>query len=370
MPLPQLGWGMMKRLLSGAKNVFAAIACTGTIVLVSTQASIGQDLKGAGSTFVAPVMAEWIRDYATLTHMRIDYQPVGSGTGIKAVEAADVDFGATDKPLDSRELARFGLCQFPVVVGGIVPVLNLPGLGEIRFSGRILANIFMGRITRWDDPDIAGANPSLALPELAITVVYRSDRSGTTYNFSDFLSRSNDEWKKRYGATLALNVPTGAARNGNAGVAAAVQQTQGAIGYVEYAYALKNYLTYGAVANAFGVYVPPSSDSFQAAASAVNWQQYPDFGALMTNPPAPQAYPIAATTFVLLPKTPRDPSRTATAIAFFKWALEHGQNDALELRYAPLPPDLVAMIENYWSSHVRPVPVAVRALRKTVDRSR
>src|SRR5215469_175170 len=181
MGTPLVRRGVMKHRLDRAKTVLAAIVCTGTIVLFSTHASIGQVLKGAGSTFVAPVMAEWIRDYTALTHTATDYQPVGSAAGIKTVEAGSVDFGATDKPLDSRELARFGLCQFPVVVGGIVPVLNLPGLGEIRFSGRILANIFMGRITRWDDPDIAGANPSLALPELAITVVYRSDRSGTTY---------------------------------------------------------------------------------------------------------------------------------------------------------------------------------------------
>ena len=360
----------MKHRLDRAKKAFAAIACVGAVFLVSTQASIAQDLKGAGSTFVAPVMAEWIRDYKTLTHTSVDYQPVGSGAGIKAIEAGRVDFGATDKPLDSRELSRFGLCQFPVAVGGIVPVINLPGVGQIRFSGRILANIFMGRITRWDDPDIAGANPALNLPELGITVVYRSDGSGTTYNFSDFLSRSNDEWRRRYGATLTLNVPTGAARKGNAGVAAAVQQTQGAICYVEYAYALKNYLTYGGVANAFGVYVPPSSDSFQAAASAVNWQQHPDFSALMTNPPAPEAYPIAATTFVLLPKTATDPTRSAAATAFFKWALEHGQSDALELRYAPLPPDLVAMIEDYWSTHIKPATVTVRVLHKTADRSR
>lgn len=368
----QYRWNRATKGSGRARKLFTALACAGAFVVLSATASPAQDLKGAGSTFVAPVMASWTNHYATLSHTAIAYQAVGSGAGIKAIEAGTVDFGATDKPLDPKELAKFHLCQFPIVIGGIVPVLNLPeiSLGQIRLPGRILANIFMGKITRWDDPDIAGANPSLALPALAITVVYRSDASGTTYNFSDFLSRSNDEWRRRYGATLTLNVPTGAARKGNAGIAAAVQQTQGAIGYVEYTYALKNYLTYASVANPFGRYVPASADSFQAAASAVNWQSYPDFNVLMTDAPSPDAYPITASTFILLPKTPANPARNGTALAFFKWVLEHGGPDAIELRYAPIPSDVAALIQKKWSAEITTATAAVTTKgHKTPTRS-
>jgi phosphate transport system substrate-binding protein len=362
---PETTHGLMP---DSVRRFFAVLGCAATLVILAASASSGQDLKGAGSTFVAPVMAVWIDHYKALSHATIAYQGVGSGAGIKAVEAGTVDFGATEKPLDPKELAKFHLCQFPIIIGGIVPVVNLPdiALGQIRFPGRILADIFMGKITRWDDPDIAGANPSLSLPDLPITVVYRSDSSGTTYNFSNFLSLSNDEWRKRYGTAMTLNVPTGAARQGNAGIAAAVQQTQGAIGYVEYTFALKNYLTYGSVANPFGRYVPASADSFQAAASAVDWRRHQDFNVLMTNAPSPDAYPITASTFILLPETPVNPARSGTALSFFKWVLEHGGPDAIGLRYAPIPGDVSAMIEGYWATHITTSAAMVTKAHKTV----
>ena len=332
----------------------------------------GQSLKGAGSTFVAPVMARWIKHFAAVAPTQIDYQAVGSGAGIEAIEAGKADFGATDKPLDPAELAKYGLCQFPIVIGGIVPVVNLPGIspGQIRFSGRVLANIFMGKVTRWNDADIAGDNPYLSLPDLPITVIYRSDKSGTTYNWTSFLAQSNPDWKTRFGMVLLMNLPLGVSRAGNAGVSAAVQETEGSIGYVEYAYALQHLLTYGTVANAFRIFVQPGSDSFRLAASAVDWRRHPDFSVLMTNAPGPGAYPIAATTFILMPKAPKDTARSAAAIAFFKWALESGGTDAADLQYVSLPPDVVAQVEDYWNRQIKSAPVKAPLARKPVVRQR
>ncbi|MBU6299709.1 MAG: phosphate ABC transporter substrate-binding protein PstS, partial [Alphaproteobacteria bacterium] len=262
-----------------------------------------------------------------------------------------------DKPLDPAELAKLGLCQFPVVIGGVVPVVNLPGVlhGTIKFTGRLLADIFIGRIKRWDDAAIRSINPRLALPPMPITVVHRTDGSGTTYNWVDFLAKASPEWNGKVGIGLSVKWPVGIGGNGNAGVAAAVRRTKGAIGYVEYAYAVANKLAYGQVANTHGLFMSPDAETFQAAAETVDWRQHPDFAVLMTDAASPTAYPIAATTFVLMYKEPKDRARSSAALAFFRWALEHGDKQAADLDYVALPPSLVLLIEQYWASQIKSI---------------
>jgi len=313
------------------------------------------DLNGAGSTFVAPVIAKWAQDYEALTGTKITYQSVGSGAGIEKIKARDVDFGASDKPLTPAELKAAGLCQFPIVVGGVVPVINLPGLkpGEIKFTGALLADIYLGKITMWNAPQIKAVNRALALPALPIFVTHRSDRSGTTFNFLTYLSNASAEWKRTVGAELAVDWPTGAGREGNDGVADAVAQTEGAIGYVEYTYALQKALTFGQVQNAHNLFVSPNGDTFQAAAATVDWKYFEDFSASISeSASAPDAYPITATTFVLMDRTPGDTGRASAVLGFFKWALEDGGASANALHYVELPPSLVRQVEDYWSSRI------------------
>lgn len=336
-------------------RVFAVLALTGLFLLNAGPGAVAQEIHGAGSTFVAPVLAKWAEHYDKVTGKKISYLSLGSGAGIQMIESAAVDFGATDKPLDSAELAKFGLCQFPIVIGAIVPVVNLPGIapGELNFSGELLSGIFLGKVTHWDDPAIRAENPTLRLPHLPISVVHRSDGSGTTYNWTDFLAKASPAWKSKVGVGLAVNWPTGTGGNGNEGVAAGVVKTSGAIGYVEYAYALQNRMTYGQVANAFGLFVRPGPETFAAAGASVDWQRYPDFNVLMTATGGPDAYPIAATTFIVMPRSPKDPARSAAALAFFKWVLENGDSDAAELRYVALPPNVVLLVEKYWATHIK-----------------
>jgi phosphate transport system substrate-binding protein len=314
------------------------------------------DLEGAGSTFVTPVMTKWAEAYKAKTGLNLDYQSVGSGAGIDKVEAEEVDFGATDKPLQPEELAKHGLSQFPIVVGGVTPVVNVPGVraGQLRFSGELLADIFLGKVTQWDSPEVKALNPNLALPHLPISVVYRSDSSGTTYNWTDFLAKASPAWRDNVGAGLTVPWPRGQGGAGNAGVAALVKRTPGAVGYVEYAYAIQEGLAFGQVENTYGLFVAPNIDSFEDAAATVRWQDHKDFDALLTDAGGPTAYPITATTFILMPRSPRDPARAAKALQFFKWALEEGDPQASELNYAALPPQLVVLVERYWKSSALP----------------
>jgi phosphate transport system substrate-binding protein len=323
-------------------------------------------VSGAGSTFVAPIITKWADDYAKISGVRIEYQsvisgvkveyqPVGSGAGIQKIKAGEVDFGASDKPLDPTQLAKVGLCQFPIVIGGVAPVVNLPGIGpdKLKFSGKLLAAIYLGKIAHWDDQEIRRLNANLTLPHTPITVVHRSDGSGTTYNWVDFLAKTSPDWKSKVGVGLSVKWPVGLGGNGNAGVAAAVLRTNGAIGYVEYAYAVQNKLVDGQVQNAFALYITPSAETFQAAAASVDWSQHPDFSVVMTNLGGPTAYPITATTFILMYKSPKDPKRSAAALSFFKWALERGDKQAEDLHYVSLPPNLIIQIEKYWATHIR-----------------
>lgn len=338
------------------RQTVGVLALVVAVVFHPAYGAVAQEVQGAGSTFVAPVIGKWAEHYGKITGKKIDYQSVGSGAGIQMIEAGAVDFGATDKPLDSAELAKYGLCQFPVVIGAVVPVVNLPGIspGQMKFSGEVLADIFMGKVTQWDDRAIRSVNAGLKLPHLPIITVYRSDGSGTTYNWTDFLAKASPAWKSKFGVGLSVKWPVGISGNGNEGVAAVVQKTSGAIGYVEYSYAVGSKMAYGQVANAFGLFILPSPYTFEAAGSTVDWQRYQDFNVLMTAAGGPDAYPITATTFIVMPKTPKDASRSAAAVAFFKWALENGDSDAAELRYLALPPTVVVLVEKYWASHIRP----------------
>jgi phosphate transport system substrate-binding protein len=317
--------------------------------------SSGAQITGAGSTFVYPVLSAWASDYQKQSGTSINYQSIGSGGGISQVEAGTVDFGATDQPLASDELAKNNLAQFPVVVGGIVAVVNIAGLdsGKLKLTGPILADIYAGKIKNWNDPAITKINPGLNLPSAAIATVHRSDGSGTTFNFTHYLSQVSPTWKSGPGEGKSVSWPGGVGGKGNEGVAAYVKQLQNSLGYVEYAYVMQNHMNYALLQNAAGQFVAPSTDSFAAAASTADWAHAKDFNLVMTNASGQQAYPIAASTFILLPKQPKDKARSDAGIAFFKYALEHGQDQAKKLDYVPLPDELVHQIEGYISQNVK-----------------
>ena len=338
----------------GARSTGTRALLVAAVLAFVAGTTAAQEIRGAGSTFVAPVMFKWAEHYAATAHNRIEYQSVGSSAGIEQVEAGAVDFGATDKPLDPWELSKFGLCQFPVVIGAIVPIANLPGVaqGRLKFSGKLLADIFMGKIKEWDDPAIRSVNADLNLPHMPIIVVHRSDGSGTTYNWVDFLAKSNAEWRNKIGVGLTVNWPVGLAGNGNAGVATAVRQNLGSIGYVEFAYALKDNLAYGQLQNAYGFWVAPTSQAFEANSITINWRLHQDFSTLMTNAGGPLAYPAVAASFIVMPRAPKDAARGRATLAFFKWVFEQGGQDATDLHYVVLPPTLVLLIEDYWKTHI------------------
>ncbi len=329
--------------------VSLALSCT-----IAVQARAEQ-IRGSGSTFVYPIMSAWSDAYRKLTGVDIAYEPIGSSGGIMEIHEGIVDFGASDAPLQPKDLAEAGLAQFPVVIGGIVPVVNLDGIppGKLRFTGQLLADIYMGKISRWNDPAIVAVNPGLSLPDRRITVVFRSDGSGTTFNWVDYLSKVSGDWKTKVGIGAKVSWPTGVGGNGNSGVADAVAKTKGAIGYVEFAYVLKRQMIYGLVQNRAGNFVVPSAASFQAAAESADWASAQDFYRLMTDAPGPEAYPITATSFILMYRHPKNEEHTRDLLAFFKWALEHGQEQAAALGYVPLPAQLVEQIGAYWQEGFR-----------------
>ena len=315
----------------------------------------GVQVTGAGSTFVYPVLSAWASDYKSTGGAAVNYQSIGSGGGIAQVKAGTVDFGATDQPLASDELAKSSLAQFPIVVGGIVPVVNIPGIaaGKLDLTGPVLADIYLGKVKNWNDPEIAKINPGTKLPSSAIVVVHRSDGSGTTFNFTHYLAQVSPAWKSGPGEGKTVNWPAGVGGKGNEGVAAYVKQLPNALGYIEYAYVMQNHMAYALLQNSAGNFMAPSTDAFAAAASTADWSNAKDFNLVMTNAPGAQAYPIAASTFILLPKQPKDKAKSDAAIAFFKYALEKGQGDAKKLDYVPLPAPLVQQIESYISANVK-----------------
>lgn len=312
-------------------------------------------ISGAGASFIYPLVSKWSADYNAATGQQVNYQSIGSGGGIAQVKAGTVDFGSSDKPLSSEELADAGLGQFPSAIGGVVPVVNIEGLapGALKLDGPVLADIFLGEITAWNAPEITALNPGLALPELKISIVHRSDGSGTSFNFTNYLSKLSPAWKQRVGEGTSVSWPLGVGGKGNEGVASYVQQIKGAIGYVELAYALQNTMPYAAMRNAAGNFVEPSAESFAAAARTADWASASDFNLVITDAPGADSWPITATNFMLMPKQPKDPARSQAALDFFKWAFENGQAQASELHYVPLPAELVTQVEAYWAAEFR-----------------
>jgi phosphate transport system substrate-binding protein len=313
------------------------------------------DITGAGSSFVYPVLSKWSAAYAEKTGNKLNYQSVGSGAGVAQIKEGTIDFGATDAPVKAEDLAQFGLGQFPVVVGGIVPVVNIPGVeaGQVKLDGNTLADIFLGKITMWNDPRIAAMNAGVNLPTKKITVVHRSDGSGTSFNFTNYLSKVSTDWAAKVKFGTAVEWPTGVGGKGNEGVSQYVKQIVGSIGYVEYAYAVKNKISWVNLKNAAGQVVAPSADAFAAAAATADWGSAKDFNVIMTNATGAQAWPITATTWVVMYKKPKNAEHTKVAFEFFKWALENGQKDAASLDYVALPDTLVKKIEAYWSTEYK-----------------
>jgi phosphate transport system substrate-binding protein len=313
------------------------------------------DVTGAGASFVYPIMSKWSAEYAKATGKKVNYQSIGSGGGIAQIKAATVDFGSSDAPMKPEELAKFGLAQFPSVIGGVVPVINVPGVasGALKLDGPTLANIFLGKITKWNDPAIVALNSGVQLPDSKITVVHRSDGSGTTFNFVNFLSKVSPEWQTTVGEGTAVKWPTGIGGKGNEGVAAYVKQIKGGIGYVELSYALQNKMAYSRMKNAAGNFVLPSDESFQAAAANADWANAKDFYLVMTNAPGEKSWPITATNFILMYKQPKDAVGAKNAKDFFTWAYANGDAQATALDYVPLPDALVKQVEAYWAQNMK-----------------
>ncbi len=334
-------------------NFVKAILAAG-LVAASTSA-FAADITGAGATFPFPIYSKWADAYKKETGNGLNYQSIGSGAGIKQIQAKTVTFGATDAPLKAEQLEKDGLVQWPMVMGAIVPVVNLEGIkpGELVLSGELLGDIYLGKITKWNDPAIAKLNPKLKLPTDAITVVRRSDGSGTTFNFTDYLSKSNAEWKTKVGSGTAVEWPAGVGAKGNEGVAGNISQTKNSIGYVEYAYAKQNKLTYAALINKAGKTVQPTMAAFQAAASNADWAKAPGYYVILTDQPGEASWPITAATFILMHREPVDKAASAEAIKFFKWAFEKGDKMAEELDYIPMPDSVVKLIEKTWSADIK-----------------
>ncbi|HSW16566.1 MAG TPA: phosphate ABC transporter substrate-binding protein PstS [Ramlibacter sp.] len=312
-----------------------------------------QDVTGAGATFPAPLYAKWASEYNKATGVKINYQSVGSGAGIRQIDAKTVAFGASDMPLKDDELAKKGQIQFPMVIGGVVPVVNITGIaaGQMRLNGQVLGDIYLGKITKWNDAAIKALNPSLNLPDATISPVRRADGSGTSFVFTNYLSKVNTEWKTKVGEGTAVNWPTGAGGKGNEGVAAFVGRLPNSIGYVEYAYVKQNKMTYALLQNAAGQYPQPDDAAFKAAAANTEWAK--SFYQILTNQPGAQSWPITSATFILMHKAQDKPEQAATALKFFEWAYKNGDKIADELDYVPMPAAVKQQVERLWASDVK-----------------
>ena len=334
-------------------NFVKAIVAAG-LVAAATSAHAA-DITGAGSSFIFPVLSKWADAYKKDTGGIVNYQSIGSGAGIKQVQAKTVTFGATDAPLKAEQLEKDGLAQWPMIMGAIVPVVNIDGVkpGDIVLDGQTLADIFQAKITKWDDPAIKKLNPNVNLPAAAISVVHRSDASGTTFNFTDYLAKVSAEWKSKLGSGTAVEWPAGVGAKGNEGVSANVGQTKNSIGYVEYAYAKQNKLTYTALVNKAGKTVAPTTEAFQAAASNADWAHAPGYYLILTDQPGDKSWPIVASTFILMHKDATDKAASHEAIKFFKFAFEKGTKMAEELDYIPMPDSVIKLIEKTWSSEIK-----------------
>jgi phosphate transport system substrate-binding protein len=329
---------------------FAALAAT---AVLATNVSFAQDVTGAGATFPAPIYAKWADAYHKAVGARINYQSVGSGAGIRQIRGKTVDFGASDMPLTDAELAKDGMVQFPTVIGGVVPVVNIKGIapGQIRLNGQVLGDIFLGKITKWNDAAITGLNPGVALPDAAIAPVRRADGSGTTFIFTNYLSKVNAEWKTKVGEGTAVNWPAGAGGKGNEGVAAFVQRLPNSIGYVEYAYAKQNKMSHVLMRNKDGAYVAPEDSAFKAAAAGAEWAK--TFYQILTEQPGKDSWPITGATYILMYKMQDKPAAAASTLKFFDWAYLNGDKMADELAYVPLPTSLKDLVRKQWADNLK-----------------
>jgi len=325
--------------------------------LGASAAASAVDITGAGATFPYPVYAKWAEAYKAKTGSGMNYQSIGSGGGIKQIKAKTVDFGASDAPLKPDELEKEGLVQFPAVMGGVVPVVNIAGIkpGEIKLTGRVLADIYLGKIKKWSDPVIADLNKGLKLPDADITVVNRSDGSGTTFIFTNYLSKVSPEWKDKVGSATSVSwpAPTGAGGKGNEGVASFVQRLKASIGYVEYAYAKQNKLTFTLLQNREGQFVAPDDKSFQAAAAGADWKNAPGFYEILTDEPGKASWPITGATFILMHKSQANVDKAKEVLKFFDWAYRDGDMLALGLDYIPIPDAVVKLVQAEWKSKIK-----------------
>ncbi len=333
-----------------ARAALAAAALTAT-----AYGAHAADISGAGATFPYPIYAKWADTYKKATGVGVNYQSIGSGGGIKQIKAKTVTFGATDAPLTAKDLQEAGLEQWPMVMGGIVPVVNLTGVksGDLTIDGPTLAQIYLGTVTKWNDPALAKLNPSAKLPDQAILVVHRSDGSGTTFNFTNYLSKVLPDWKSKVGENTAVEWPVGLGAKGNEGVANNVANTQGAIGYVEYAYAKQNNLTFTKMVNKEGKTVAPTVPAFQAAAANADWANAPGFYQILTDQPGAESWPLTAATFILMHKQPKDDAASGEALKFFAWAFAHGAPEAQALDYIPMPDPVVTLIRKAVATDIK-----------------
>jgi phosphate transport system substrate-binding protein len=335
------------------KFLKSAVVATGAAITISSVWAA--DITGAGATFPYPIYAKWAEEYKKVTNNGLNYQSIGSGGGIKQIKAKTVDFGASDMPLKADELEKEGLMQFPAIMGGVVPVVNVEGVapGQLKLTGEVLADIYLGKVTKWNASAIASLNPGVKLPAEDIVVVHRSDGSGTSFQFTDFLSKVSPTFKSEVGASTAVKWPTGMGGKGNEGVAANVQRTKNSIGYVEYAYAKKNKMTYTQLKNKDGQFVQPDDETFKAAAAGAEWAKEPGFGVLLTNQPGKNSWPITGASFILLHKAQADSAKGKEVLKFFDWAYKNGGAMAADLDYVPMPASVVKLVEDAWKAQVK-----------------
>ncbi len=330
------------------KQIAIKLALVSVTGVLAINGAFAQDVTGAGATFPAPLYAKWASEYNKSTGVKINYQSVGSGAGLRQIEAKTVDFGASDMPLKDEELKAKNLVQFPTVIGGVVPVINVKGIapGQLKLTGQVLGDIYLGKITKWNDEAIKSLNPGVPLPDAAIAAVRRADGSGTSFIFTNYLSKVNAEWKSKVGEGTAVNWPTGAGGKGNEGVAAFVNRLPNSIGYVEYAYVKQNKMTFAQMQNTAGAYVSPNDTAFKAAAAGADWNK--SFYQILTNQPGKDAWPISGATFILMQKTQDKPVNATAALKFFTWAYANGGKMADDLDYVPMPDSTKSAIEKAW----------------------
>ncbi|MCE3264689.1 MAG: pstS [Pseudoduganella sp.] len=337
------------------KQLLTSFVVGASAAMAFSTTALAADMTGAGATFPYPIYAKWAEAYKASTGNGLNYQSVGSGAGIKQIKAKTVDFGASDMPLKAEDLDADGLMQFPAIMGGVVTVVNLDGIapGQLKLTGQVVADIYLGKITEWNSPAIAALNPGVKLPATEITVVYRADGSGTSFLFTDYLSKVNPEFKTKVGAGTALKWPTGVGGKGNDGVAANVQRIKGAIGYVEWAYAKKNKIAHTQLKNKDGNFVQPDDDNFKAAAANAEWTKTPGFGVVLTDQAGKTSWPITGVSFILMHKQQADANKGREVVKFFDWAFKNGDAAATELDYVPLPDSVVKQVQSSWKANLK-----------------